>query len=146
MKVIFKRDLAKIGRKHDVKDVSNGYALNFLIPNGYAVIATPEAEKNLETIKATEAAHKKVQLDLLRKNLKAIEALTLIITSKANEKGHLFSSIHKEDLKKELLAQGNLDVPSDVIHLDKPIKEVGMHQVKIGEGKEVVALNVEVKA
>lgn len=146
MKVIFTRDVPKIGKKHQIKNVPNGYAANFLIPNGHVIVATPEAEKNLAKLMAQSAAEQKVQHDLLMKNLSTIGNTTLTMTSKANDKGHLFSGIHKEQIASELKNQAHLEVPVDFIQLEKPIKEIGSHKVTIGsEGKSAV-LAVEVLA
>ncbi len=146
MKVIFKRDLAKIGKKYQVKNVSNGYAINFLIPNGYAVAATPQAEKELETLKMTMGAEKNIQDSLLQKNLKTISETKLTIASKANEKGHLFSGIHKEQIITELQSQMHIGVPTDFVHLEKPLKEIGEHKVKIGSEDKNVTLMVHIVA
>ncbi|HLP44013.1 MAG TPA: 50S ribosomal protein L9 [Candidatus Nanoarchaeia archaeon] len=132
MKVIFKRDYAKIGKKFQVKNVADGYALNFLIPNGYAVMATPQAEKELAQMIAQAESDKKVQNALLDKNLKAIAESKIEIRASANEKGHLFSSIHKEQIVEELKNQLHIDITQDFVHLDKPLKEIGEHKIKIG--------------
>jgi len=146
MKVIFIKDVAKIGRKYQTKEVSNGYAQNFLFPHKYAIAATPENVKKVADLKNTYDAELKIQHDLLMKNLKAISEVTLKITSKANDKGHLFSGIHKEQISKELHAQAHIEMPANLILLDKPLKEVGMHKVKVGEGDKVAVLNLEIVA
>ena len=136
MKVIFKRDYAKIGKKFQVKNVADGYALNFLIPNGYAVMATPQAEKELAQTIAQAESDKKIQNALLDKNLKAIADSKVEIRSSANEKGHLFSSIHKEQIVAELKSQLHIDITPELVHLDKPLKEVGEHKIKIGNSEK----------
>lgn len=146
MKVIFKHDVPKIGKKHQVKEVPNGYAVNFLFPHGHAILATPEAEKALAKEIAASEAGKKVQNDLLHKNLDTISKTTLKLTSKANDKGHLFSAIHKEQIASELKAQTHLEVPLGFIHLDKPLKETGEHKVKIGTDEKTSLLTVEITA
>lgn len=146
MKVIFKRDLAKVGRKYDIKNVSDGYALNFLIPNGYVELATPEAEKRLEQVKVSENVHKQIQSDLLNKSLKSLSDSAIVISLKSNEKGHLFSSIHAEDISKHIKSQLNLDLPSILIRLEEPIKEIGTYKIRVGnEETQTVILNVEIK-
>lgn len=144
MKVIFIKDVAKIGKKYQTKEVSNGYAQNFLFPHKYAIAATPENVKKVADLKNTYDAELKIQHDLLVKNLKAIEGITLKITAKANEKGHLFSGVHKEQISQELHAQAHIEMPASMILLDKPIKEVGMHKVKVGEASNTTVLNLEI--
>lgn len=145
MKVIFKRDLAKVGRKNDIKNVSDGYALNFLIPNGYAVAATSESEQKLKREIAEQGAHKKVQAALLHKSLEQVSNASVVISAKANDKGHLFSSIHADDIAKELLSQAKIEITADLIKLENPIKEVGIHKISVVAHGEEVKLNLEVK-
>ena len=98
MKIILLKDIPKIGRKYDVKDVADGYALNLLIPRELAAIASPQAMKRVEQMKEKEGAEKKIQADLLLKNLETIKGLTLNLKEKANDKGHLFAGVTKEIL------------------------------------------------
>ena len=131
MKVILQHDVPKLGKKYDVKTVADGHALNFLIPKNLAEVATEKALKKLESLKATVVAERKVQEDLLSKNIKSIEGVSITIAGKANDKGHLFAGIHKEQLIPELKKQAGIDVLADFIMLDAPIKEVGEHKVEI---------------
>ena len=147
MKIIFLHDVPKVGKKYQIKEVPSGYAINFLIPNGHAIVATPEAEKNILKLKSGLEAEKKIQTSLLHKNLQTISETKLTVSSKANEKGHLFSGIHKEQIISLLKSQAKLEVPADLIHLDKPLKEIGEHKVKVGiVGEKEVVLVVEVVA
>jgi large subunit ribosomal protein L9 len=72
-----------------------------------------------------------VQEDLLLMNLKAIEGVTLEISEKANEKGHLFAGVHKEEIIAHMKKDKHIDLLPDFIVLEKPIKEVGEHSVEI---------------
>lgn len=134
MKVIFLKNVPKIGQKYDVKNVSDGYALNFLIPQKLAEIASPSALKKVDMLKAQDEQEKKVQAELLAKNMQAIGGTKIEFTEKANDKGHLFSSIHKESLVTALKEQAHLDIIADFIDLPKPIKETGEHKVTVKVG------------
>ncbi len=134
MKVIFLKNVPKVGQKYDVKNVSDGYALNFLIPQKLAETASVSAMKRLELLKAQDDQEKKVQADLLAKNMTAIAGARIEFTEKASDKGHLFSSIHKEALVTALKEQAHLDIIADFIELPKPIKEVGEHKVTVKVG------------
>lgn len=145
MKVIFLKNVPKVGQKYDIKNVSDGYALNFLIPQKLAEIASPGAMKKVDLLKAQEEAEKKVQADLLAKNMEAVSTARVEFTEKASEKGHLFSSIHKEALVSALKEQAHLDILADFIDLPKPIKETGEHKVTVKVGDKsaqfVVVIN-----
>lgn len=129
MKVILLKDVPKVGKKYDIKNVAEGYALNLLIPKGLAQIATAQTEKNIEVMKQKDMVEKKVQGELLLKNLEVIKTLVLNIKEKANDKGHLFAGITKERLIEEIIKTARLNLDVDSIKLDKPIKEVGEHEV-----------------
>lgn len=131
MKIILLKDIAKVGKKYDIKDVADGFALNMLIPRGQAQIATPQAIKNIEILKASDLMDKKVQGELLMKSLETIKATVVNIKEKANEKGHLFAGITKERLAQEILKTTRLNIDPEFIQLEKPLKEVGEHSIAV---------------
>ena len=145
MKIILIKDVPKIGKRFDVKTVSDGHALNLLIPQGLAISATPDAIKRVEAQKATAEAEKKVHEELLAQNLKGLESTTLIIAGKANPKGHLFAGLHREAIAAELQKQSRLQVDPSFIMLDQPIKEVGEHMIEIRAAGKSAMLKVVVR-
>ena len=146
MKVVLLKDVPKIGKKYDVKNLSDGYALNFLIPKGLAEVGTPAVLKKVEKLKSEDLEHKKIQEDLLLMNLKAIEGVVLEISEKANEKGHLFAGVHKKEIIEHMKADKHIDLLPDFIMLDKPIKEVGEHSVEIKVKDKSVKLKLVIAA
>ena len=147
MKVILLKDVPKVGKKYDVKDVSDGFALNMLIPRGSAQVATPQAIKNIELLKTQDVADKKVQMDLLVKNLDTIKSLVLNLKEKSNDKGHLFAGVTRETLAQEIFKSTRLTLDPESILLSKPIKETGEHTVTIeAMGKQAqFTVNIEAK-
>jgi large subunit ribosomal protein L9 len=131
MKIILLKDVAKIGRKYEVKNVADGYALNMLIPRGMAMAATDNAVKKIEVLKANDTTDKKIQTELLLKNLEVIKNLTLNLKEKANEKGHLFAGVTREMLAQEIAKATRLSIDPESIALPKPIKEVGEFKVAV---------------
>ena len=138
--------MAKVGKKYDVKNVSDGHALNLLIPRGLAITADAGAMRRIEKLKAEDTAHKKVQEDLLLMNLKAVEGTTLEISEKANEKGHLFAGIHKTEIITRMKSDKHIDLLPDFIVLEKPIKEVGEHTVEIRVKDKTAKLKLVITA
>ncbi len=146
MKVILLKNVPKVGQKYDVKNVADGYALNFLIPQKLAEVATSSAVKKIEVLKSADQTQKKVQEDLLLKNLESVNLAKIELTEKANDKGHLFSGIHKEQLIAALKDQAHLDLSADFIDLSKPIKEVGEHKVVVKVGDKKAEFSLTIKA
>ena len=131
MKVILLQDVPNLGKKLDVKDVSDGHALNMLIPRGLVKTATPSAMKQLEAEKQKIAGERKVQEDLLIKNIKDLEGVRIELTEKANDKGHLFAGIHREEIAKRIKEATHLDIIADCIDIKEPIKEVGEFNINV---------------
>ncbi len=137
MKVIFLQDVPRVGKKHDMKEISDGYAMNFLLPRKLAVIATPSAVSELEIRKREITIEREVQESLLLKNLEAIKGKIITIKGKGNEQGHLFSAIHKKEIVQALKEQSHADIGEEFIVLDKPIKETGGFEIPISiQGKK----------
>ncbi len=131
MKVIFLQDVARVGKRHDIKEVNDGYAMNFLLPRKLAELATPKAVVELEKRKKNIQIEREVQEDLLMKNLEEIKGKTITIKAKADEKGHLFSKIHTKEIVEEMKKQNHADISEEFIVLEKPIKEVGEFEIPI---------------
>ncbi|MFA6177539.1 MAG: 50S ribosomal protein L9 [Candidatus Paceibacterota bacterium] len=137
MKVIFLQDVPRVGRRHDTKEVNDGYALNFLIPRKLAEMATPTTIALLETRMKNIKIEREMQEDLLLKNLEKIKGKVITIKAKADEKGHLFSGIKNKEIIKEMKAQHNAELSEESIVLEKPIKEIGEFEIPISiQGKK----------
>lgn len=146
MKIILLKDISKLGRKYEVKTVSDGYAINMLIPQGQAIAATPDALKRLEAERAKVEGERKVQEELLVKNLEGLKNVTLTIAGKANEKGHLFAGLHKEAIAAEILKQTRLQIDPSFIELAHPLKEVGEHTLDIKAAGKAVKMKVVIES
>jgi|ERR1035437_690516 large subunit ribosomal protein L9 len=131
MKIIFLQDVPRVGKKYDIKEVNDGYVMNFLIPRKLALLATPSAVASLEKRKKNIEIEREVQEDLLMKNLEEIKGKVITIKGKANEKGSLFKAIHKKEIVEEMKKQNHADINEDFIILLKPIKEVGEFDIPI---------------
>ncbi|MBI2120574.1 MAG: 50S ribosomal protein L9 [Parcubacteria group bacterium] len=145
MKVLFLKDVPKIGRKNDVKEVSDGYARNFLFPKNLAEPATKDTALRVARMKDETEQMKKINEDLLFKNLKALTETSIVLEGKANEKGHLFAAIRKEEILAKLKENG-LVIPLEYIEFEKPIKEIGEYAipVRIGGKHQTFTLRIEV--
>jgi large subunit ribosomal protein L9 len=146
MKIILLKDVAKVGKKFDVKEISEGYAHNLLIPKGLAIAATPDALKRIDIEKARDEGERKVRHELLVKNLKDLDGVTITMLEKANDKGHLFAGIHKAEIIPEIQKQTRIQIDAEHMVLDKPIKELGMHVIEVKVENKSAKFNLDVQA
>lgn len=144
MRIIFLKDVPRIGKKYEVKDVADGYGKH-LVAQKVAEIGTLEAIARIEKKKLTDATLKKVHTDLLMKNLEALSGTTVTLRGKANDKGHLFASIHKEEVLAELKRTTHIDMHPDYVILDRPLKEVGTYEIPVVIEKNRVMFTVVVE-
>lgn len=145
MKIILLKDVPKIGRKYETKNISDGHAINMLIPKGLAIIATTEAEKRIALEKARDEGEKKLKNELLLKNMEDLDGVTITMIEKASEKGHLFAGIHKSEIVRAIESQTKLQIDAKSILLDKPIKEIGMYVIIVEVGSKNIKFNLEIK-
>ena len=138
MKIILLDDVNKVGRRGEVRDVSDGYARNFLIPKKLALHATAGNMKNLQSIKNQQQAKAdrvKDDAEVLRAR---IEALTFEDRRQASEEGKLFGSVTTQDMVEFLDRQG-VKIERKRLHLEEPIKTLGETSVSIRLHPEVTA-------
>lgn len=140
MQIILLTDIANLGHKDDVVSVKPGYGRNYLIPQGYAILAT-ESAKKVVAENTKQRAHKEAKLKAEAEELAAkLEALKLTIGAKTSSTGKIFGSINNIMISEALQSQG-YDVDRKKIIL-KEIKEVGTYSAVIKLHREV-KVNVE---
>ncbi|MFA5934511.1 MAG: 50S ribosomal protein L9 [Candidatus Paceibacterota bacterium] len=144
MKIILIKDVKKIGRKYDVKDVADGFALNSLIPSGSAVPATGNYMKMIEEKKKQSGLVKDNFKKTLEDAIAKLQDKRLNIKGKVNEKGHLFAGVHINQIIEEFKKQTGLKLDEDIFNLEKPIKEIGEHKVELTFGGNTFNLIVNI--
>ncbi len=142
MKVLFLKDVGGVGKAGTIKNVADGYGMNFLVARGLAVQATPEkiAAHDAQVKKEGEA-HAAAEAELKR-TIQSLEGSRIEMEVRATEKGGLFKSITAVDIKKSL----GKNIPDDAVQLAKPIKETGDHQIKIASAGAEAKVVLVVKA
>ncbi|MBQ9686675.1 MAG: 50S ribosomal protein L9 [Oscillospiraceae bacterium] len=137
MKVIFNVDVKGQGKKGEMKEVSIGYARNYLIPRGLAAEATTDninALKLKEKAKAAQIAREKA---LAEENAKKLAGVQVIIRAKAGSAGKLFGAVTSQEISDALKAQFDIDIEKNKIVQAEPIKTFGSYSVKAKLGYEV---------
>ncbi|MDD4661712.1 MAG: 50S ribosomal protein L9 [Candidatus Pacebacteria bacterium] len=130
MLVLLLKDVNKIGKKDEVKNVSDGYANNFLFPKKLAKRATPEIVKKAEEQKVINDERKKLEKELLAKKAKEIEGKRFIIKAKAGEEGQLFEAISAKKIA-EKVNQNGFEISEKQIIINEPIKKIGDFKVLV---------------
>ena len=138
MKIILMDDVPALGRRGEVRDVSDGYARNYLLPHKLALHATSANLKNLEQIKVRKDAAAAKLTAQARDRARAIEALHFAQPRQASDEGRLFGSIGKADLA-AFLSQHGIEVERRRITLDEPIKTLGEFSVSVRLHGDVTA-------
>jgi len=138
VKVILLDDVAKLGRRGEVRDVSDGYARNYLLPQKLALLATPVNLKDLEQIKKRREAQTATAQVEAEARARTIETLTLSLTRQASEEGRLYGSVGVQDMV-AFLAQHGIVIEKRRVGLEEPIKTVGEYTVPIRLHPEVTA-------
>lgn len=137
MKVILLQDVAKIGRKSEIVQVPDGYALNQLIPKRMAEPATTANLKRIERQHAEQAASHEAGAARFETAAKALRDTVLSIATEINEQGHAFKAVHASDVVTAARA-ADIDIDTGMIEMDTHIKTEGEHEIElIGKGKKV---------
>ena len=131
MKVILIKDVKGIGRAHEAVEAKDGHALNYLIPKKLAIAATPTATKEAELRRKQATDRTTIDSALLTQNISALAEAHIVITMKANEKGHLYDAVGESDIVKSAKEQAHIDIPEEAIKLEKPIKELGTFDIPV---------------
>ncbi|MBS3783750.1 MAG: 50S ribosomal protein L9 [Anaerolineae bacterium] len=131
MKIILKQDVPNLGQEGDVEEVADGYARNYLIPQGMAVRATPGAMKDFEHRKNVQAKKHDRMKKRAESMARRLTAQTLTFEVKMGETGQLYGSITSADIAEALEAAIGEEIDRRDIPLDAPIREVGEHFVPV---------------
>ena len=145
MKVVLLKDVPKVGKKYEIKDVSDGHGRNFLLRQGLAELATPKALKMVEDMKHQLLAAKKSADAETEALVAKLSKVKLVLKEKANDEGILFASIKADDLVEHIKDQSGLEVSAEHIKLDKPVKGVGEYDIEIAGGEKKASFKLVVE-
>ncbi len=138
-KLILTHEVTGLGAPGDVVDVKNGFARNYLIPQGFAVAWTRGGEKQIEQIKAARAAREHATLEEAQDLKARLQATTVKLTVKAGEGGRLFGSVKTSDIADAVAAAGLGAIDKRKIEITSAIKATGEHEATIRLRDDLVA-------
>ena len=147
MKLILTSEVSGLGSAGDVVDVKNGFARNYLVPQGFAVQWSKGGEKQIEQIKAARAARELATLEDAQALKAKLEASPVKLTVKAGREGRLFGSVKTDDIADAVQQAGIGSIDKRTIELSAPIKGTGTHEATVRLRTDVVAaITLEVVA
>lgn len=135
MKIILLQDIKNIGKKGEIKNVADGFAMNFILPKKLGTVATEEAIQKVEEEKATQDKLTKEEITKSQKLAQDLKGLELELRVKAKN-GKLFGSIHPKDIIQELKNK-HFDISEKCIKIEEVIKKIGEYRIKIELGNKI---------
>ncbi len=138
-KLILTHEVTGLGAPGDVVDVKNGFARNYLIPQGFAVAWTRGGEKQIESIKAARVSREHATLEEAQDLKARLQAASVKLTVKAGEGGRLFGSVKTSDVADAVAAAGLGQLDRRKIEITSPIKAIGEHEATVRLRDDLVA-------
>lgn len=147
MEIILLDHIEKVGAKHDVVKVKDGYGRNYLIPRGMAIVANKSNMARLDGLKKQAAKKEAAMVTTYREYAAKLAGTTLKIAAKAGESGRLFGSVTAQHLINAIKEQLELDVEKRLVTMPDEVKELGAYTATVKYHPEVeAAVNFEVVA
>ena len=147
MKVILRADVADVGHKGDVLDVADGFARNYLVPRGLAMAASKGPLSQAEAMRRARAVRDAHDRESAEELARQLVPNVVRIPVKAGAEGRLFGSVTPADVVAAVAAQSGVELDRRRVHLDEPIRALGVHEVPVRLHPEVeFRLTVEVVA
>ncbi len=145
MKIILQKPVAKLGVPGDVVEVADGYARNYLMPRGMAVKATKGGVKHVESLQRAHAVRVNEEKAEAEQLAQRLMASPVQVSAHAGEEGKLFGSVTPSDVAEAIERQLGVRIDRHDVHLDEPIRSIGVHEVRVHLFAEVdPVISVEV--
>jgi large subunit ribosomal protein L9 len=145
MKVILIKDHPKLGKKFETKNVNPGYAKNFLLPREIAIVATSQNLASVQRLQNENQERKNEQNKSFDDIAGKIKNISIEIHKKANKEGKLFASITEKEIRAAVKVSVTDLGSAYGVEMDKHIKEIGSHEIKLEFGGKKIPLKLEVK-
>ena len=144
--IILLKDVSGQGKRGEIKEVSDGYAKNFLIAKGFARTATADIVARAEKEVREAEAKRKKELDKMQSLKQDLEKRIFAVKIKVGDKGQIFSGVHEKDIAKAVGDKMAIAIAKNQVELSGIIKDLGEHQVKIKLNSGIIAnvkINIE---
>ena len=137
MKVIFIKDVQGTGKAGEIREVSQGYAKNFLLPQGLALLVTPTIEKQVKLSLEKEKHKETIDRVKLEELAKQIAGTEIHLQARIGADERLFGSITAADIAEELSRVKNCIIDKKGIEIDKPLRQAGRYQISLRISKDI---------
>lgn len=144
MKVIYLKDITGQGKRGEIKEVNSGFAQNFLIPKGFARVASADIQSKIAKETAEAEIKKLKEIGKLQDFKTDIEKRVFTLKVKVGDKGQVFGSVHEKDIAAAISAKTNHTLEKNQIEIPASIKQIGEHDVRVELGRGIRA-NVKIK-
>ncbi|MDQ3815842.1 MAG: 50S ribosomal protein L9 [Armatimonadota bacterium] len=137
MKVILTQEVENLGAPHEVVDVADGYARNYLLPRSLAIPATKSAMANLDNMKrVAERRHNRLRA-AAEEQIRKLEGQTLVIPANVGSGGRLYGSVGTSDIVNQLKEQFGIELDRKQVLLSEPIRSTGLYPVPVTLHRDV---------
>jgi large subunit ribosomal protein L9 len=140
MKILLMQDVAKLGRKYEIKEVASGYARNLLIPTGKAVLPEALSAEKLKNLQEKNHQTNIKRLEDLSEALSVLSEKKVVVSGRASESGSLFAGIGKDVIAEAIKTQLGISLDVADIHLGHALKTIGSHELEVGDGHKIEVL------
>jgi large subunit ribosomal protein L9 len=145
VKVVLRADVADLGAKGDIVDVSDGYARNYLVARGLGLVASPGAVQQAESMKRAASKRNQRERESADRAADLLQARAIKVVARAGSDGRLFGSVTAAAIAEAVEAQTGVELDRRRLELDEPIRTLGVHSVPVRLHREVEAtLTLEV--
>ncbi len=131
MKIVLRTDIQNLGKKGDIVDVADGHARNYLIPRGKAIVATAGVQQQATAMRRSRDLKDAKVREAAETVARTLVPSVIRITAKAGTEGRLFGSVTAADVVEAVEAQTGVALDRRRLHLDEPIKSLGVHEVPV---------------
>ena len=147
MKIVLREDVDRLGKKGDLLEVAPGYARNYLVPRGLAMVASRGAEKQAAAMRRNREVRDSREREQAQALVAKLVASPVLVTARAGEGGKLFGSVTASDIAAAIESTSGVSVDRRKVSLDEPIKALGTSEIEVALHADVrVTVTVEVVA
>lgn len=131
MRVVLRNDMGTLGKRGDIREVADGYARNFLLPKGHAIVASQGVTAQADAMRRSRDLKDARDREAAETVARTLVPVVITIPARAGSGGKLFGSVTAADIAEAVQAQANVSLDRRRLHLEEPIRSLGTHEVPV---------------